>query len=129
MSAINPSVDRVYDDSRGPTSVGNYERYSLARDNTGNPQLITYVGTYASASEIPPAESLKTRAGQLIDEYPLLKGCVLNSRTTSPQWGIRAEEGVASAKDRLVRDVQLEVLVSIKSISRWSGTDHDIACS
>jgi hypothetical protein len=72
---------------------------------------------------MPSAESLKTRAAQLIDEYPLLKGCVLDGRTTAPQWGVRSNNEVASGMDRLVRDAQLDSLVGIKSISLWSNTD------
>lgn len=93
--------------------VGNYERYSLARDNTGNPQLITYVATYASGSDVPSVQSLKLRAVELIDKYPLLMGCILDGRTTTPKWGLRSEKDLVSGMDTLVRDGQVDSLVRL----------------
>jgi hypothetical protein len=94
------------------TPVGNYERYSLARDNTGNPQFITYVATYPSAADLPSVDFLRARARELIEEYPLLKGRVVDGRTTSPQWGVLSVEEVEQGMNTLVYDKNASDLVS-----------------
>ncbi|GHJ86248.1 hypothetical protein NliqN6_2650 [Naganishia liquefaciens] len=102
--------------SDGIRLLGNYERYSLARDNTGNPQLITYVGTYALGSKIPLPQSLKLRAGKLIGKYPLLKGCILDVKTTVPKWRYRSDGEVVSGLDTLVKDEHLDNQSSVEDV-------------
>lgn len=92
--------------------VGNYERYSLARDNTGNPQLITYVATYPTAVDLPSGDFLRTRARELIAQFPLLKGRVIDGRTTSPKWDVLSAEEVSRGLESLVCDRSLLDLVS-----------------
>lgn len=93
--------------------VGNYERYSLAEDNTGHPQLVTYVATYPSEAEIPPTDVLRSRARKLVEDFPLLRGRVVDGRTTSPKWEVLSEEAVERGMEKLVSDKSLMDLVSL----------------
>ncbi|KAJ9123219.1 hypothetical protein QFC22_001413 [Naganishia vaughanmartiniae] len=99
----------------GMNSVGNYERYSLARDTTGNPQLITYIATYPIASSLPSVESLRLRARNLVEDYPLLRARVIDSRTISPKWGLLSDGEVEKGILGLVTDVELEDLAGYTS--------------
>lgn len=92
-------------------SVGNYERYSLARDNIGNPQLITYIATYPSSADLPSGDFLRTRARELIAQFPLLKGRVIDGRTTSPKWDILTAEELDQGIGKLVCDRSVPDLV------------------
>ncbi|KAJ9124461.1 hypothetical protein QFC24_003251 [Naganishia onofrii] len=92
-----------------PGSVGNYERYSLARDTTGNPQLITFVATYPNVASLPSVEDLQSQTRKLVEEYPLLRARVIDGRTTSPKWGLLSDEDVEKGIQELVTDVEFAV--------------------
>lgn len=120
MSTAAP-LDGRRSHSDHDTPVGNYERYSLARDNTGNPQLITYVATYASTADLPSADQLRTRARELVEEYPLLKGRVGDGRTTSPKWGVLSEKEVEQGMNGLVYDKNISDMVSLFAENGLNG--------
>lgn len=107
-----------------PISVGNYERYSLARDTTGNPQLVTYIATYPSASSLPSAEALQSKARKLVGEYPLLSACVVDGRTTLPKWGLLSDEEVEQGILDLVIDVELPELIQHAASTCETSKDH-----
>ena len=58
-------------------------------------------------------QSLKLRAGKLIGKYPLLKGCILDVKTTVPKWRYRSDGEVVSGLDTLVKDEHLDNQVRI----------------
>ncbi|KAJ9107537.1 hypothetical protein QFC21_000995 [Naganishia friedmannii] len=105
--------------------LGNYERYSLARDTTGNPQLITYIATYPSDTSLPSVESLQSRARELVQEYPLLRARVIDGRTTSPKWGLLSDEDVETGVRELVTDVELVDFIG-RTASRNENSEDQI---
>ena len=81
---------------------------SLSFDLLGNPSLVTYVAVYPSSADIPSRERILERAEALIERYPLLKGCVLDARTTNPKWGILPRDALIKAMTSSVHDVPIQ---------------------
>jgi hypothetical protein len=86
------------------------ERISVSYELQGDPSLITYVAVYPSSTILPTKERIIERASVLVKQFPLLKACIVDARTTSPKWSLLPDSEVDAGLKSLVRDVSVDVV-------------------
>jgi hypothetical protein len=86
------------------------ERISVSYELQGDPSLITYVAVYPSSTILPTKERIIERASVLVKQFPLLKACIVDARTTSPKWSLLPDSEVDTGLKSLVRDVSVDVV-------------------
>jgi hypothetical protein len=102
------------------------ERIFVSYEIQGDPCFVTHVAVYPSSASLPSKERIIERATTLIDQYPMLKACIVDARTTSPKWGILPVSKVGSGLATLVRDISVQE-VQVRTTGCSEKCNEDIA--